>query len=382
MNDFDQICLTFYQNMFRDDYLIKLTDLAYEYCHNPVMVMDYTHHVLSYSPESLNENPLWNELITKFISKDIINHDYFHENMRKVTESKEPVFIEWEGFNYILAPIFSRDTFAGFVALYLMNENYTQEDKMLIKIFADILSIRFERFIVESADEEYSQNHILLDLLNNQISDEKTLCRRISNRNWSYTMPFRIIAIDITNENKGYSHYRKNIIRKNWPNNNTLIYKNALIILEQDASNKSSLLTWLSQDKNTLIGVSDIFDNLLDIHHYLNQANLAIYYGKKHINYYHQYQFKDLINQIQQISYIETYFDINYQILKQEDINLIETIITYINCNMNLVDSAKALKVHRNTIVYRLKKINELCPNLLKQPEALFHFRLSYYLDK
>ena len=56
--------------------------------------------------------------------------------------------------------------------------------------------------------------------------------------------------------------------------------------------------------------------------------------------------------------------DYSLQILQQEDeennTELYETLKMYFLCAHNVVETANALHIHRNTLIYRLKKIREL----------------------
>lgn len=62
-----------------------------------------------------------------------------------------------------------------------------------------------------------------------------------------------------------------------------------------------------------------------------------------------------------------------------EDAELIGTLQTYIDCNMNMQAAADALFVHINTMKYRLKKINEMLPHgLLKS--RVFQIQTGLYL--
>ena len=54
------------------------------------------------------------------------------------------------------------------------------------------------------------------------------------------------------------------------------------------------------------------------------------------------------------------------------------TLRVYINNDKNLVESAKALFIHRNTLVYRINKITELINTNLSNENVKTHILLSY----
>lgn len=62
----------------------------------------------------------------------------------------------------------------------------------------------------------------------------------------------------------------------------------------------------------------------------------------------------------------------------------IDTLRTYINCNYNISETARLCSLHRQSLLYRLEKIEELCGMSLKNHEDLFLLELclmSYYKE-
>ena len=73
---------------------------------------------------------------------------------------------------------------------------------------------------------------------------------------------------------------------------------------------------------------------------------------------------------------------IDHDIAKNTD--YIETLRTYINCNYNISETARLCSLHRQSLLYRLEKIEELCGMSLKNHEDLFLLELclmSYYKE-
>ena len=72
---------------------------------------------------------------------------------------------------------------------------------------------------------------------------------------------------------------------------------------------------------------------------------------------------------------------------EQQSANYVETLRTYLACNNDLVHSSRVLFIHRNTMVNRIRKINELLNVNMNDPETtneffnIFHV-LDYYAQK
>lgn len=60
--------------------------------------------------------------------------------------------------------------------------------------------------------------------------------------------------------------------------------------------------------------------------------------------------------------------------------DLLETLNVYLNCHCNAAEAASMLYIHRNTMNYRLSKINELTNIDLDNTESFFHLLLSFHI--
>ncbi|WP_416386792.1 helix-turn-helix domain-containing protein [Blautia producta] len=59
-----------------------------------------------------------------------------------------------------------------------------------------------------------------------------------------------------------------------------------------------------------------------------------------------------------------------------------KTLKEYLNCERNYVKTAARLYIHRNSLLYRLKRIEELTGIDLDNEEIRLHLMLSYLLEE
>ena len=57
-----------------------------------------------------------------------------------------------------------------------------------------------------------------------------------------------------------------------------------------------------------------------------------------------------------------------------------KTLRVYLEHNLNTVQSAKALFIHRSTFLYRLERIKRILETDLEDPDELFYLNLSFRL--
>ena len=65
----------------------------------------------------------------------------------------------------------------------------------------------------------------------------------------------------------------------------------------------------------------------------------------------------------------------------ENNTNLEETLHTYLRYSCNTTDTAKALFLHGNSVIYRLKRVEELCDIDLDDTDTRFRLRLSYAIS-
>lgn len=65
------------------------------------------------------------------------------------------------------------------------------------------------------------------------------------------------------------------------------------------------------------------------------------------------------------------------KIITEEEQSLLQTLSVYLETHCQISETAKRLFVHRNTVVYRLEKCEELLGKSLKDPETTLQIRLA-----
>jgi DNA-binding PucR family transcriptional regulator len=55
-----------------------------------------------------------------------------------------------------------------------------------------------------------------------------------------------------------------------------------------------------------------------------------------------------------------------------------QSLKTYLNFNRNITNSAKALHLHRNTMLYHMKRAEEIMDANLSDADTLLHIEISY----
>lgn len=135
-------------------------------------------------------------------------------------------------------------------------------------------------------------------------------------------------------------------------------------------------------------GISDRFDDLLDLSSYVYQAKQALILrggtGNGLLTPYRSLVLQDIMSKIQQnmepVNYIHPVIPFLTSYDKTNGTQYLETAKTYIITLCNSTESCRLLNIHRNTLLYRLDKISELTGIEIKSIGTFTHLLCSFYL--
>jgi len=138
--------------------------------------------------------------------------------------------------------------------------------------------------------------------------------------------------------------------------------------------------------ENTIsFGVSNICHNFLHVKNAFKEAADALSHGQlsKKTEYIHTYQTKDLMELLRLIPYDDLKNYYNFALSgftgskTEEESSLLETLSVYLETHCQISETAKRLFVHRNTVVYRIEKCEEILGKSLKDSETTLQIRLA-----
>lgn len=133
-------------------------------------------------------------------------------------------------------------------------------------------------------------------------------------------------------------------------------------------------------------GIGGTSKNLIDLHHYFNQATEALRLAKKGTNQKKICHFEDLvvhhfleknISNIAMRKFFEHTLGDLYQYDKEHGMELLQTLETWIENHFNIAQTARALYAHRNTVLYRMDKISAILNSDLKDADELLKYQLA-----
>ncbi|MBD0383963.1 PucR family transcriptional regulator [Paenibacillus sedimenti] len=133
-------------------------------------------------------------------------------------------------------------------------------------------------------------------------------------------------------------------------------------------------------------GISNYAQQLIHIPISYKEATDALYYGnmsgkKKFIEIYQPKEVPEILRMVPYEHLIKFYSD-TFQAFANDPNKdhqiLLQTLSVYLETHCHLAETAKRLYVHRNTVIYRLEKCEEIIGRSLKEADETLRLRLAF----
>ena len=290
----------------------------------------------------------------------------------------------------IIKNLYRKDELIGwFVILDIIEENC---DRLLQ--LCDTLG-RLIEFWFRSKQENSvlaSQSDLFLDILTGQEADRSRIISRLQGIGWLEEDEKIVIQVCMNSVNDPTIHALKRVIPQTFTGCYVISYMSQLVLISNlrliSEKSMNELLIDVLNRSQTYCGISYKFTNMLNLPQYFHQAEIAALYGSKKpgaYNYCQEYAMDYLRDVIQ--DHLAT--DIRHPVLKilknydaKNNTEYFRTLMEYLSNERDQRKTAKVLCVHRNTLVYRVNRIEEILDIDLNNANVRMHILMSYFIGE
>lgn len=343
--------------------------------HNPIVLFDGNCRVLGiteqYMADELDEE--WNYLSTYgYSSVNAIRYMKFHQPNKDFTRTGMQRF-DFEGslcYSGMTYSLYFNEALCGRINLLEKERSLNPGDYQLLDMLADILKLHLAE--QGSSSEGYSNINLFYHLLEGIHVNEEQLEVQLSYQQWQKDDLYQIYVVQLNPAGERdmitllshtlTQHLDHCIILQSYPNI-IVIYN---LSLYKGIPPMESLIQ-LSTGNGIYLSCSLPRAGVFNMHYLLDQALASLSYGKLqfpeeifHSFYRHA---MDYIIEAKSLSdCIQACHPDVLELWKRRRTNddyMFDTLKSYLNNERSLVNTAQALYVHRNTLVYRVKKLTE-----------------------
>lgn len=374
-----------------------IIDTASKVFGNPILLADQSFKIIACSGADDISDPFL---------QNIVQEGFFPESYIKQTARKSEVKstsidvippVKSDGHrNYMVMDLEVKGRYFGFATL-VEESPFRDGDNMMFSYLCRILVTELRGVANQPYAYMRDSEYVLLEMLDNKLQG-RILQARISQSGLSFSPDKKRLLVLRERNSDTEQKLRYEFLLDSFFNrlqkSPCVIYRDAIVCLIDEGStalftgDTPASLTDLLQFYNLICGISNEIADPRKLSMYYEQALNALTLAERlkdpGLYFFHEnYSVFTLLDLVSSKAQLSEYCSPRYmQLLKYDsrnDTNYAATLSAYLECGHDSLRTAEKMHVHRNTIIYRLKRLEELFGIRLDDADELFsiHFTLK-----
>lgn len=369
-----------------------LLDCAGKMFCNPLFVADAGNRTLGSTMPQAEYNALnwlYQDQEDKFFL-DFSIQQKINRILQGTERIREPFYKFVESFPYkvLLRNLHRQDAHIGWVMLWEQRQKISKGQEQLLELFAAKVEKWLEH---QSAYDILQKTDIFRSLLENRgdkINDSVRLYMNaigwmdIDRKVLLYMLPSKVPEFHLK--------YLENMINLHFPLGYAFIYENAIVaVWNLEKSGQTGIWKALKTELEKIslyAGVSGEFFDLTELPRYYLQGKIALKYGihyagaVNHINDYMEAYVRETLRSHICVDLYSDKISVLQKYDKKHDTEYVQTLYEYLRHERNQTETAEYLHVHRNTLLKRLARIDELTELNLSDVNVRFQLWVSFMM--
>ncbi|SDE96871.1 PucR family transcriptional regulator [Sporomusa acidovorans] len=384
--------------------LQNIADTAYLLLGNPIIIYDLSFKILAFSQNVYPECKLFKKAAKdkQMIEQTMIA--FFQENaLKTMREQGSSYFFECcdrpvlpEKTIIINSPVFIKGLLVGYAVAMKGYVNWDKGDLGLMDEICKTISIemRNDRFYRNS--KGVLKEHFLMDTLEAETEQKELVKARVNALDMKMHKNMFIVVIRLTEQMEDNSQLRLILreIENIFEDSISIIYKENIVSLIHFHQDKQVLMEIIQEkfhicnsSEDLVTGVSMCFHDICQIKKHYFQALDALDIGLtlqkpgriyffQQLSIYRLFKLSGKTTEIRDYLHPAVFCLINYD--NENHSELMKTLYYYIINLKALLKTKDILRIHRNTLIYRINKIQELANIDLEDGETVFQLYITF----
>lgn len=394
--DIPDITQTLLSGLFINCSINEIIDVAFVHLNNPIMVsFSHNHKNFYYScgKEQQFEFNISDAALRE--RESAIGYTEWRENIQQELQLLRPIIVEngdfFKGNRRILAPItqglLSRKQL-GIMAVFEVNQPLDDRAFSMIRIISQLLSEKCASPSFRETLTSFSVEQHIQELLQGQLSDiDLTWAPRLFG---APPYDLSLTMVDV----RTMDAYRNEAIQYRLPRSIradiTLMRGSYLIAItnlaRRDIADYMQRLQDLAVSDHIIIACSNRFGDLRQLRRYYSQTKLLLRYARRAevrdlVCDFPKLRTRVLIDELSERTDLELFTCDDLERLiefdRENHCEYYQTLTTWLRSGMNRETVRRELCIHRNTLAYRLERIEELLGVKLTDNDVLLNLYLS-----
>ncbi len=375
-----------------------LLEVGHRVLDNPMIIYSRSMRVLAYTDADGTSDAIWIDTVREGVVR-VESQAQGEELMRFLAEVERhdaPFRHQGEGMSvpFWSAPVLVDGRRRGMVNVVEAHRPLSQGDLDLLRFFSEFVAIRMASEGFGASVPDAVPRQLMLDLLAGDIASRDRLNSRLIAVGWRAGEWFRFVSLRSALPVLAGEQWRSAYDRL------AALSLNGLSCLDDRGQARICLLlTGESPEalgrplellgsfcalNHLRAGVSEPFRDLLQTPRYHRQAEAALSLGDERVCDYTGARYARMLRHLRAHPYRE---DLAHPAMarlaeldRTEGAEYIPTLLALIRHTFNQMETANALGIHRTTLAYRLRRIQELTGLDLSDPKQVFHMAVSLKL--
>lgn len=383
--------ITFF-NALKEEGIQPLIQAASKLYGRPVLLTDENYRLLYQYPKRKIGQNIWDTLYEHGALPLETVWEYQQAFLQDTPQTYDPFYADWgltEEFPRIFGEVYTKDhRILGHIAIFMMGDELGSYDLEVAKIFVEALQIKMSAKTVLNT----SNGRYLEDLLSQNTSFQaKALAMTALSKKLKGKFRLMVTPIGKSAAQKAYAHTAVNRLAAFYRNTVSTIYENCIVTVFGEMSlNEEKERHFLESVAESLKGsysgngISSIFNELSEITGYYKQAYYTVMLHPYETCFYEDIAPDPLFMVLSASSLMDAFcHPVFLELYEYDQLNGTEYFKTLEVYSLNMHNkeaAAKELCIHRNTLLYRLNRINELFGLDYEDKKTALHLLNSFQL--
>ena len=393
-----QNSLKLLESLSQESGLQRIVEIGYEMLGNPFSITDMSNKVIAITNNAkYNDDPVWNEIVaTGYTSFTPWSFYVTNKLVEMVDKSESPFFWTdaYSKYPRIMGNIKIGTKQIACIGVCAHERPFKESDLELTSLLCKAVSIELQKNEFIHYSRGLMHENFTQDLLEGKVIDDKVISERIKTLNLKFKRNLFVITIDISDFAGSQTSliFMRDEFEKKVNNCKAVIHAENIVMIISCDNEKKFLTTELEDLKgflkthNMYAGISRCFNSLAEVRgHYLKSLDalkLGVRLDKEAALFkYEDYAIYHIIDMCSNGGNLKE--NCHPSLLKligydrQNNTKYTRSLYTYIISSKNMTESASTLDIHRNTMQYRIGKIELIMEVDLNDSNILLHLHLS-----
>ncbi|MBO4831329.1 MAG: helix-turn-helix domain-containing protein [Oscillospiraceae bacterium] len=380
--------------------LQSVVDAGHKALENPVIIFsDKSWKSIAYAPAiDIPDDMFWTEFTrTGTLPLEVVTNNVQNGLAARLDDPKSPVFLREDETKYrrLMTRVHIGGRAVAIVTVIEYSRPFEKEDETILLMLRDAVSAELQKDKFLSYTRGMPHEELIESLLEGSAKNPQRVADSLMSitprhKEFIYVLAFDIRGFDSKVESVPYvRNYLESLIA----GARAVIYNDNIILLadydrddEQYDRDMGAVLTFLRKN-NMRCGVSRRFTKLSELRTHYFEAMEALAIGvhmgiEKYMYRYDNYAIyhiaKRCLGSADPIGFLHPKLMELMEYDENHNSALTESLYVYLRCLRNITNAAEALHLHRNTLIYHLKRIEEILGIQLSDRDVLLHFEMSF----